>query len=131
MYNKAMDDFEAFRKKKLAEKSKAKTDSVKDLYEFKVAEEGKAKGLVSHRQKLQKLSPDDIPRIKKFDSHIARAKLDSESIEKFGGKKLWGEDIAKVDPGSVKKIKGRTSHMADKKDTDPESLERPSGLNRY
>ena len=131
MYNKAMDDFEAFRKKKLAEKSKAKGDAVKDLYEFKVEEEGKAKGLVSHRQRPQKLSPDDIPRIKNFDSHMARPKLDSESIEKFGGKKLWGEDIAKVDPASVKKIEGKTSHMADKKDADPKSLERPAGLKRY
>ena len=83
-----MDDFEAFRKKKLAEKNKAKGDAAKAFYEFKVEEKDKAKGLVSHRQKLRKLSADDIPKIKGFDSHISRSNLDPETLEKFGNKKL-------------------------------------------
>ncbi len=125
-----MDDFEAFRKKKLTEKSKAKGDAARSLYEFKMEEEGKAK-ITSHRQKLQKLSADDIPQVKNFDNHISKSNLDPESIEKFGSKKLWGKDLPKVDPGSVEKIKGRTSHIADTKKADPESLEKPSGLKRY
>ena len=122
-----MDDFEAFRQKKLAEKKKAKTESQK---EFKVAEEGKASGLISHSQKLRKLDESEIPKIKGFDSHIKRADLDPESIEKFGGKKLWGDDIPKVDPDSVDKV-NVVSHInkADKIET--ESLDKPKGLNRY
>ena len=132
LYNDGMDDFEAFRKKKLAEKSKAKREATKGLYEFKVEEKGKAKGLVSHRQKLKKLSRKDVPKVKGFDSHIAKSTLDPESIEKFEGKKLWGEDLPKVDPGSVKKVKGRTSHVADtKKKASSKSLKKPSGLKRY
>ena len=125
-----MDDFEAFRKKKLAEKNKAKSDAAKAFYEFKVEEEGKAK-ITSHRQKLKKLSKDEIPEVKGFDSHISRSNLDPESIAKFGGKKLWGEDLPKVDPDSVEKIKGKTSHMADARKVDPESLKKPPGLKRY
>ena len=131
LYNDEMDDFEAFRKKKLAEKNKAKNDSAKSSYEFKVEEKGKAKGLVSHRQKLKNLSENDVPEVKGFDSHISRSNLDPESVEKFGGKKLWGEDLQKVDPGSVEKIKGRTSHMSQAKKADPKSSKKPSGLKRY
>ncbi len=125
-----MDDFEAFRKKKLAEKNKVKGDAAKAFYEFKVEGEGKAK-IMSHRQKLKKLSEDDVPEVKGFDSHIARSNLDPESIEKFGSKKLWGEDLQKVDPGSVEKIKGRTSHISDAKKTESKSPDKPSGLKRY
>lgn len=121
-----MDDFEAFRKKKLAEKRKGGSS----LYEFKVEEEGKAK-IISHRQKLKELPKDDIPEVKGFDSHISRSNIDPESIGKFGAKKLWGDDISKVDPDSVDKLKGITSHIARTKKPDPDSLDKPSGLKRY
>lgn len=128
----AMDDFEAFRKKKLAEKRRAKGDAQRGLYyEFKVEEEGKAKGLTSHRHKLRDLSADDVPDVEGFKSHISRSGLDPETIEKFGAKKLWGDNLPKVDPDSVEKIKGRFTHIAESEKADPKSLKKPSGLRRY
>ena len=127
----AADDFEAFRQKKLGEKRRVKTDADRFLYyEYKVEEDGKAEGLTSHRTKLNKFSEDEIPDIEGYASHISRSDLDPESIEKFAGKKLWGDDLAKVDPATVEKVK-RISHGRKLHDLDPESIEKPKRLKRY
>lgn len=127
----AVDDFEAFRQKKLAEKQKAERDSMQSHYEFKSEEEGKAKGLVSHRRAHKHFSEDEIPKMKGFQSHIADVEVDPESIEKFGGKQLWGQNLPKVDPDSVAKIRGRFTHISQTDRVDPESIEKAAGLKRY
>jgi hypothetical protein len=126
------DDFEAFRRAKLGQKArrKAAADGGKDMYSFAVEEEGKAKGLVSHRARRKDVPAGDVPEVKGFDSHISRSNLDPESIEKFQGKALWRDNRPEVDPDSVPKLK-TVSHINKAKKVDPDSIDKPAGIKRF
>ena len=125
-----MDDFARFREKKLAEKRLQLRQTASTLYEFKVAEEGKAKGLVSHRTTLVKISPEAVPRVPGFQGRVCVPKADPETMEKFQGKKLWGDDIEKVPPDTVPKL-DLVSHIAKTEKIDVASLDKPPGIKRY
>ncbi len=128
------DEFEAFRKKKLESKqqdrSRANAEAMKGMSTFAVEEEGKAKGLVSHRARLGKVSKEELPEVKGFDSHISRAEVDPESVEKFRGKGVWHDNRIEADPDSVPKVK-TTSHISKAKKIDPDSIDKPPGIKRF
>ncbi|MCO5166842.1 MAG: hypothetical protein M9894_10810 [Planctomycetes bacterium] len=142
-----MDDFEAFRKRKQAEKaaqqetqkSEAAFDEAAkkmgwvDGIGFVGANNPKVKGFLVGRARRKRVDPNSLVRPKKIESHRVRGKkVDPSTIKRAETEeRRRAREKPKVDPSTVKRIEREIVSARAAKPIDPSTLQRPEGLESH
>ncbi len=120
----AVMDFEEFRRRKLQEKQRQRMDAQKRLLHVPVDEPGKARGLLSHRQRPREASAEEVAPpsgLEKFAPSLEhRVEVSPPAkVQRWERKVLPPEAISRaritshrveaprIDPDDVPKVRGR------------------------